>query len=192
MNMPLENRELSIQIKVVRQFQQNMFAQAFLAGFYGVEMAKAFGWSAEQRFRQMLQAQSMLAAGESRMYMAETEAGSPVGMIVTTKTSDRTIRRLESIWVGNSYRRRGVARRLFAEARLGGADFHSFAAPEAVDWHLANGFRALGDREEGTVEMFTGAYNPKYKFSYRVPQLTEADQQHLRSIEEFELNFQKK
>ena len=42
-----------------------MFANTFLAAFYGIEMAGAMGWSTEQRYMQLKQARIMIVSGES-------------------------------------------------------------------------------------------------------------------------------
>ena len=50
-----------------------------------------------------------------------------------------------------------------------------YATPDAVDWHLANGFRSPVPRPEGTVEMFTGSFTPEYSFNFVLPTPTEED-----------------
>lgn len=160
-------------VKPVRQL--DIWAQTCLAGFYAIEMADALG-PAKDRYLLLLRMQIMLESGHARMYMATIEGDKPIGFIVTVKTDKREIRRLEAVWVGQPYRRQGVARRLLAEARRGGADFHSYAAtPAAVAWHLANGFRAIGVHAEGTEEMFTGNYVPEYNYEHAQPVLMPSD-----------------
>ncbi|WP_410199287.1 GNAT family N-acetyltransferase [Burkholderia cenocepacia] len=177
----------AIQIKVVRELRTELAALACLTAFYGIEMAKSLNWTTAQRYAASCQAEAMVKTGHSRMYMATIEGNLPIGMILTTRTSDRGIRRLDALWVAEQYRGRGVARRLFQEACRGGADFHSFATPNAVAWHFANGFHPLGEREdEGTIEMFTGSYHPEYTVSVAVPSFTEMDMATIRDLEQFE------
>lgn len=185
MNHPAPH-DRSLEIKVVRELQTDPIAQSCLVAFYALEMSRALGWTLEERFMHVRQAQLMIATGQSRMYTAAFEPGAYIAMLVTTKTVKREIRRLDVLWVAEPYRRQGIGQRLMREARRGGADFHSFATPAAVDWHLANGFRSLGATEEGTVEMFTGSYVPKYSFNYAVPLPTEADMRAMARLIELE------
>lgn len=173
--MHLATDDHPIRVTVVRDLSADPIAQACLIAFYALEMAKALGWTSEHRFMQIRQAQLMVGSGHSRMSVAGFEPGQHVALIVTTRTSKREIRRLDALWVSESYRRKGIGRRLMEEARRGGSDFHSFATPGAVDWHLANGFRSLGLKPEGTVEMFTGSYAPEYSFDFMLPTPTEDD-----------------
>lgn len=172
MNTPVD---LPLRVKVVRDLGADPIAQGCLVGFYALEMAKALDWTPEHRFMQIRQAQLMIGYGHSRLYVAGFEPGHHVALMLTTRTSKREIRRLDALWVAEPYRRRGIGRRLMEEARRGGSDFHSFATPGAVEWHLANGFRSLGSKPEGTVEMFTGSYAPDYSYDFALPTPTEED-----------------
>lgn len=126
------------------------------------------------------------------MYYAEGKNGMPMGMLITTKTSNPKIKRMEAIFVFEPYRSAGIAQILLDEA-LAGGDLHSYSAPSAVEWHLKNGFRNLGIKEsEGTFEMFTGNYKPVYDFTYAMPVPTEYDQNAIRQLEQMERSLKGK
>ncbi|WJV23185.1 MULTISPECIES: GNAT family N-acetyltransferase [Pseudomonas] len=160
----------------------DMAAQLCITMFYAKEMGMELGWSVEQRYMQILKTKMMIAGGHSKMYVADDPGGMPMGMVIVTKTSKPKIRRMEAITVFPPYRKMGLAKSLMAEGRAGG-ELHSYAVPSAVQWHLANGFRQLGEQdEEGTVEMFTGNYKPEYKFDFAAPIPTPEDMRAMREL----------
>ncbi|WP_116894799.1 GNAT family N-acetyltransferase [Pseudomonas savastanoi] len=183
-----KGKESPIKIRQVHKdrLAGDMSVRMCLAAFYGIEMSKALGWSVEHRYTQLMQMPMMIQAGHSKMYIASGADGMPMGMIITTKTNKHKIRRLEAIQVFEPYRGRGVARQLLNEAR-GGVELHSYAIPNAVEWHLKNGFRNLGLKEvEGTFEMFTGNFKPEYGFDFVMPTPNAQDSEAIRHLKQME------
>ena len=186
--MKRKNNLDAVTIKPIHpdRFTTDFGANAILAAFYGVEMSSALNWSVEQRFMHLRQAQVMIEQRRSRMLIAYSPDKLPYGMIITTKTERPKIRRLDAIYVIEPQRRRGIATRLLNEAGGAKYDWHSYSARQSVDWHVRLGFRNLGNRpDDGTVEMFTGKYLPKYKFEYAAPVPTDFDR---RAMQELKLS----
>lgn len=184
----------SIKIKAFHKdrLEGDMLHMLLLSAFYGMETAKLFNWSVEHRYGQLVQMQLMLRAGHSRMLYAEGNGGMPMGMLITTNTDKPNIKRMDAIYVFEPFRGRAVAQMLLAEARKG-VELHSFAAPTAVEWHLKNGFRNLGEKaSEGTFEMFTGDFKPVYEFTYAMPMKTQHDAEAIRQLEQMERSLRGK
>lgn len=167
------------------RFEDDMRCNLLLSAFYGVEAGKLFGWTVEHRYAQTMQKRASLKAGQCRMYYAEAEDGMPLGMLITHKTENPKIKRLDALYVFEPFRKLGVAKRLLEEAR-GGCDLHSYSASGAVEWHLKNGFRNLGQHEDGTFEMFTGSYKPVYRLTFSMPVMTGADHAAICELRELE------
>ncbi|TPG88269.1 N-acetyltransferase [Pseudomonas caspiana] len=183
-----KEREPSVKIRRVHKdrLAGDISVTICLAAFYGLEMSKALGWSVEHRYVQLTQMQMMIQAGHSKMHIASGPDGMPMGMIITTKTNKPKIRRLEAIQVFDPYRGRGIAQQLLSEAR-NGVELHSYAIPDAVQWHLKNGFRKLGAKEaEGTFEMFTGNYKPEYGFDFLMPTPNALDAEAIQRLKQME------
>ena len=171
-------------IKHIRKedIQSNMSVNLCFAAFYGMELAKETNWSVDNRYRMQAQAAMMIEGGMSKLFIALNENKLPIGMVIVTKTEVPKIKRIESILVFGPYRKLGVGRALIEHVR-GDSDLHSFSVAGAVEWHLKNGFTQIGLKEDdGTYEMFTGRYKPKYTFDYVLPMMTPEDQRAINEL----------
>jgi GNAT superfamily N-acetyltransferase len=167
------------------QFSEDIGASLLLATFYGLEMESALKWSVEQRWSQLSKAQAMVGAGESVMLVAEDLNCMPIGMVVFTQTDNPEVRRIDSLFVIGPFRKRGVAKSLMKSVKEG-RELHTYAIPSSVSWYKKNGFRVLGEHHEGTTEMTTATYEPKYTFKIRAPIPTEFDKQFVLDMKELE------
>lgn len=184
--MTKKNHPDTITIRPVHpeRLATDMGVNIMLTAFYAIEMSAALGWSVEERYMQIRRAKVMIEHRRSGMLIAYNPEKQPCGMVITTKTAKPKIRRLEAVFVADAYRQRGIASKLFNEAGAGNFDWHSFAVPHAVDWHLKRGFRNLGIRPaDGTIEMFTGRYKPVYDFDFALPLQTAEDRQAMRKLQ---------
>ena len=173
------------------QFTNDLGAIMMLAAFYGLEMESSLKWTVEQRWGELAKSQAMIGAGESSMIMAEDPSKMPIGMIVYTQTDNNNIRRIDSLFVVKTYRRKGVAKKLIATAKEN-KEFHTYATPSSVAWYKHNGFRELSKHPEGTIEMTTADYSPEYSFKIRAPIPTDFDKEFIKNMKHLESNLKNK
>lgn len=188
MKMKSKNINNKIIIKHVRKddFVNSMQAKICFAAFYGIELGKIKEWSVDHRYKMQAQVSAMIEAGYSKLFIAFNNEKLPIGMIIVTKTVAPRIKRIEAVVVLEPFKKQGVARALIEHVR-GDSDLHSFSVPGAVEWHLRNGFRNLGVKEDdGTYEMFTGSYKPSYTFDVVLPMMTSEDQRAIRELSRLE------
>lgn len=188
MNKKTKKNGSKFSIKHIRKedVESSMSVKLCLAGFYGLELGKETDWSVDNRYRMQSQALMMIEAGLSKLFIAFNEEKLPIGMVIVTKTEVPKIKRIDSIVVFEPFRKHGVGRALIDHVR-GDSDLHSFSVPGAVEWHLKNGFKNLGLKEDdGTYEMFTGRYKPKYTFDYVLPMMTAEDQRAIDALARLE------
>ncbi|NRQ41960.1 GNAT family N-acetyltransferase [Rheinheimera sp. YQF-2] len=156
-----------------------------LADFYGIEMSSALKWSVEQRLLELSKARMMVWSGESVMVLANDLHGMPLGMILYTTTDDKTIRRIDALFVIEKFRGKGISTKLL-QAIKEDKDFHTYATPSSVGWYEKNGFRVLRNHPEGTVEMTTAGGEPNYEYTVRVPIPSEMDNKFIEKMKKFE------
>lgn len=166
-----------------KSLQSDIGASMMIVMFYAMEMSKQLNWSVEHRYFQIMQIRKTLSIGKSKMLLAEDSNGMPIGMTIYTQTDKKNIRRLDALMVTEPMRKKGIAKQLLLLAKAE-KDLHVYATPNSESWYQKNGFKKIISHPEGTIEMFTGDYIPKYNFKFIVTMPSEMD---FSSIEDLKL-----
>lgn len=155
----------------------------FITAFYCHEMKTQLGWNALKRFTHMRSVQSMLISGNSTMHVVVNEQNMPCAMLVYTPTDTKKIVRLEALYVPTKLQNQGLAGKLLESLRYLDCDIHAYATPDSLSWYLKNGFHRRSSHEEGTIEVFTGQYEPNYTYNLKVIQPSKEDLREIKRLE---------